>query len=80
MTRSRIAVALTFALLIVSSYSLKADVRSIRGMVRFDHSADMPWHADRPAEAMYDAVAGDEHLPASLRAAAGDAAPGLITE
>jgi hypothetical protein len=54
--------------------SLKADVRSVRGMVRFDHNADMPWHADRPAEAMYDSIAGDDHLPASLRAAAGAAA------
>jgi hypothetical protein len=56
------------------SRSLKADVRGVRGMVRFDHSADMPWHADRPAEAMYDAIAGDGHLPATLRAAAGAAA------
>jgi hypothetical protein len=56
------------------SRSLKADVRGVRGMVRFDHSADMPWHADRPAEAMYDAIAGDDHLPATLRAAAGAAA------
>jgi hypothetical protein len=54
--------------------SLKADVRSVRGMVRFDHNADMPWHADRPAEAMYDSIAGDDYLPASLRAAAGAAA------
>ena len=54
--------------------ALKADIRSVRGMVRFDHHADMPWHADRPAEAMYHAVAGDEHLPAALRAAASDAA------
>jgi hypothetical protein len=57
-----------------ATHSLKADVRSVRGMVRFDHSADMPWHADRPAEAMYDAIVGDEHLPAALRAAARDAA------
>jgi hypothetical protein len=57
-----------------ASHSLKADVRGIRGMVRFDHSADMPWHADRPAEAMYDAIAGDDHLPAALRSAAGAAA------
>jgi hypothetical protein len=55
-------------------HSLKADVRSVRGMVRFDHSADMPWHADRPAEAMYDAIATDRQLPASLRSAAGEAA------
>jgi len=55
-------------------HALKSDVRSVRGMVRFDHSADMPWHADRPAEAMYDAIAGDDHLPLSLRTAAGEAA------
>jgi hypothetical protein len=53
---------------------LKADVRGVRGMVRFDHSADMPWHADRPAEAMYDAIAGDDHLPLSVRTAASSAA------
>ena len=57
-----------------AAHSLKADVRSVRGMVRFDHNADMPWHADRPAEAVYDAIVGDEHLPAALRAAARDAA------
>jgi hypothetical protein len=53
---------------------LKADVRGVRGMVRFDHSADMPWHADRPAEAMYDAIAGDDRLPLSVRTAASSAA------
>jgi hypothetical protein len=55
-------------------HDVRADVRSVRGMVRFDHSGDMPWHADRPAEAVYDAVAADDRLPAGLRALAGHAA------
>jgi len=54
--------------------SLKADIRGTRGMVRFDHGAGMPWHADRPAEALYDAAAADEKLPQPVRDAAGRAA------
>ena len=46
---------------------VRSDVRSVRGMVRFDRSGDMPWHADRPAEAVYDAIASDARLPANLR-------------
>jgi len=57
-----------------SLQDIRADMRSVRGMVRFDHSADMPWHADRPAIAAYDAVAGDERLPEALRGAAKAAA------
>ena len=49
---------------------LRADIRSVRGMVRFDHSADMPWHTDRPAEAVYDAIASDGRLPDGVRSAA----------
>lgn len=56
---------------------LRADVRAVRGMVRFDHSADMPWHADRPAEAVYDKIAADDRLPASLRDAARDASSAI---
>ena len=43
-------------------------------MVRFDHSADMPWHADRPAIASYGAIADDDRLPDALRGAARAAA------
>jgi len=49
---------------------VKSDVRAERGMVRFDHSADLPWHADRPAEAVYDRIAQDTRLPAGVRDAA----------
>lgn len=60
---------------------IRGDVRSVRGMVRFDHSADMPWHADRPAIAVYNAVADDGRLPDALRGAAkaaADAVAGLV--
>ncbi len=53
--------------------ALRSDMRSVHGMVRFDRTG-MPWHADRPAEAMYDAVASDSQLPDTIRAAARDAA------
>ena len=42
------------------------DARSVDGMVRFDHSG-LPWHADRPAIALYDTLAADERLPAAVR-------------
>ncbi len=53
---------------------IRADLRSVRGMVRFDHSGDMPWHADRPAIASYGAVADDQRLPQPVRTAASSAA------
>ena len=58
---------------------VRADVKSVRGMVRFDHSADMPWHADRPAIAVYDAVADDARLPDALRGAAKAAADAVAS-
>ena len=58
-------------------HDVRSDVRSIRGMVRFDHSADMPWHADRPAEAVYRSVADDERLPERIRDAARKAATAI---
>ena len=51
-------------------HDVRTDVRSVRGMVRFDHSADMPWHADRPAQAVYDTIAADVRLPRGVRNAA----------
>ena len=46
----------------------------MQGMVRFsDATPDMPWHADRPALALYAKIAGDDRLDAQLRAAAADA-------
>jgi hypothetical protein len=48
--------------------AVRADVRSVDGMARFPESTpDMPWHADRPAIAVYNAVASDERLSATLR-------------
>lgn len=63
------------------AHEIRSDLRSIRGMVRFDHSARMPWHADRPAIASYDAVADDARLPEALRnaaKAASDAVANLV--
>ncbi len=54
--------------------SLRDDARSVRGMVRFsDATPDMPWHADRPALALYAKIARDDRLDSQLRAAAADA-------
>ncbi|HLW36981.1 MAG TPA: hypothetical protein VKR99_00995 [Candidatus Eremiobacteraceae bacterium] len=53
---------------------IRSDLRSVRGMVRFDHSGDLPWHADRPAIAAFSAVAQDERLPDPIRSAAQAAA------
>jgi len=47
---------------------IRRDVASVDGMVRFsDATPDMPWHADRPAIAVYGAIASDAKLPAQLR-------------
>ncbi len=54
--------------------AIRADAKAVRGMVRFpDATAAMPWHADRPAIALYDTLASDGRLDASLRQAARDA-------
>ncbi len=48
--------------------AVRADVRSVDGMVRFPEATpDMPWHADRPAIAVYNAVASDGRLSATVR-------------
>ena len=48
--------------------ALRDDVRSVDGMVRFSAATpDMPWHADRPALAVYSAVASDGRLSDALR-------------
>jgi hypothetical protein len=49
------------------------DARSVDGMVRFDHGS-LPWHADRPAIALYNAFASDTRLSHDLRQLAADAA------
>jgi hypothetical protein len=53
---------------------LRQDANSVQGMVRFpDTAPDMPWHADRPALALYAKVASDDRLDTQLRAAAEEA-------
>ncbi len=51
---------------------IRSDLKSVRGMVRFDRSHDMPWHADRPAEAAYEKIASDSRLSDDVRRAARD--------
>ncbi len=48
------------------------DATSVDGMVRFDQGK-LPWHADRPAIALYDTFAGDTRLPNDVRTAAANA-------
>ena len=49
---------------------IRTDIASVKGMARFDHSADMPWHADRPAIAVFDHIAADDRLSKEVRDAA----------
>ena len=54
---------------------IRDDVRGVDGMVRFPEATpDMPWHADRPAIALYGAMANDSRLDSALRSDAKDAA------
>ena len=48
------------------------DARSVDGMVRFDQGG-LPWHADRPAIALYDTFAQDTRLSNDVRTAAATA-------
>ena len=55
--------------------AIRSDAAHVRGMVRFpDATPDMPWHADRPAMALYSTLASDGRLDERLRQAAGAAA------
>jgi hypothetical protein len=47
--------------------ALRDDVASVDGMVRFPESKGLPWHADRPAMATYDAIASDRRLSDDVR-------------
>ncbi len=62
--------------------AIRRDIASVGGMVRFSSATpDMPWHADRPAIAVYASIASDATLPAQLRAdarAAADATRALV--
>ena len=54
--------------------ALREDGENVEGMVRFPEATpDMPWHADRPAIALYGTIANDTRLDASIRNAAADA-------
>ena len=58
--------------------AIRQDTQSIDGMVRFrDATPDMPWHADRPAIALYNAIAKDGRVDGSLRALAAAAASSI---
>ena len=48
-------------------------------MVRFTRQA-LPWHADRPAVALYDAFASDGRLPDALRADAAAASSAVVCD
>jgi hypothetical protein len=48
------------------------DAGAVDGMVRFDRGG-LPWHADRPAIALYDTFAGDTRLSNDVRSAAAGA-------
>jgi hypothetical protein len=47
--------------------AIRQDARGVEGMVRFRHNGGLPWRADRPAIALYDALARDGRLPESVR-------------
>ena len=48
--------------------AIRQDARGVEGMVRFpDATRDMPWRADRPAMAFYDALANDGRLSSTVR-------------
>jgi hypothetical protein len=53
--------------------AILGDAGSVNGMVRFDQGR-LPWHADRPAIALYDTFARDARLSNDVRAAAANAA------
>ena len=58
--------------------ALREDVASVQGMVRFpDATPDMPWNADRPAIAMYNAIAADRSLDTVIRNDASNAAQAI---
>ena len=56
----------------VARSAILDDARSVDGMVRFD-DGKLPWHADRPAIALYDTFAQDTRLSNDVRTAAANA-------
>jgi hypothetical protein len=60
--------------------AIRQDAASVQGMVRFPQATpDMPWHADRPAIAVYDALANDSRLDSGVRDAAKSAAQSVAS-
>lgn len=60
--------------------AIREDAASVQGMVRFNAATpDMPWHSDRPAIALYNALASDARLDGGLRSAAKVAAQGVAS-
>lgn len=60
--------------------AIREDAQSVQGMVRFNAATpDMPWHADRPAIALYGSLANDSRLDSSLRTAAKAAAQSVAS-
>ncbi|MFN2528446.1 MAG: hypothetical protein ABR584_06975 [Candidatus Baltobacteraceae bacterium] len=56
---------------VVEAGAIREDAASVDGMVRFPEATpDMPWHADRPAMALYNTIANDARLNSTLRNAA----------
>ncbi len=47
--------------------ALREDARAVDGMVRFPGSSGLPWHADRPAIALYGTIASDARLGDAVR-------------
>lgn len=60
--------------------AIREDAASVEGMVRFNAATpDMPWHADRPAVALYGSLANDARLDNGLRNAAKVAAKSVAS-
>lgn len=57
--------------------AIRDDARSVEGMVRFPGSDGLPWHADRPAIALYSTIASDARLSRNVRDDARAAAAGV---
>lgn len=60
--------------------AIREDAAQVEGMVRFSAATpDMPWHADRPAIGLYNALANDSRLDATLRNAAKNASQSVAS-
>jgi hypothetical protein len=58
--------------------AIREDAKAIDGMVRFPEARpNMPWHADRPAIALYNTLASDGRLDTAVRDAAKNASSAI---